>query len=290
MHRKYSSKDTLFCRQVTLNCRGRVLVLDGPVVMGILNLTPDSFYDGGQLPDADTLLARAHKMISEGATILDVGGASSRPGASAVSVDEEQARVLPAIALIKKYFPDTFISIDTVHATVAEAAAQAGADIINDISAGTADERMLATAARMQMPFIMMHMQGTPQTMAKDPQFENVTEEVINFFIERVQAARSAGINDIIIDPGFGFGKTVDHNYMLMESLTRFQIFDLLVMVGISRKSMINKVLGTTPAEALNGTTILNTLALQKGAAILRVHDVKEALEAIHIVKYMQKV
>jgi dihydropteroate synthase len=267
----------------TLNCKGRLLIIDRPVVMGILNITPDSFYSGSRVQQADDVVSRAAQMIEEGAAILDIGGQSSRPGSGRIDTTEELRRVLPAIETIKKHFPATFLSIDTYHAQVAQEAVLAGADIINDISAGEMDEQMIDTAAACNVPYVAMHMKGTPATMQQNPVYKDVTVEVVDFFIRKTGQLTTAGIKDTIIDPGFGFGKTIAHNFELLKKLEVLQILQRPVMVGLSRKSTIYKTLGVTAEEALNGTTVLNTIALTKGACILRVHDVKEAAEATRL-------
>ena len=266
----------------TLNCKGRLLVLDKPVVMGILNITPDSFYSGSRIQQHE-VLQKAEQMINEGATILDIGGQSTRPGSDRLTADEELKRVLPAIEAIKKEFPYVFLSIDTYHAKVARETVAAGIDIVNDISAGDMDAAMLSTVAALKVPFIAMHMQGTPDTMQQNPTYENIAREVIDSFIQKTTACKAAGIVDLILDPGFGFGKTITHNFQLLKNMEALQIFHLPVLAGLSRKSTIWKTLKITPEEALNGTTVLNTIALTKGASILRVHDVKEAMETIKL-------
>jgi dihydropteroate synthase len=266
----------------TLNCKGRLLVLDKPVVMGILNLTPDSFYSGSRLEPSD-VLKKAHQMINEGATILDMGGQSTRPGSDRLTADEELKRVLPAIEAIKNEFPSVFLSIDTYHAKVAKETVVAGIDIVNDISAGDMDADMLSTVASLKVPFIAMHMQGTPDTMQQNPTYENITREVVDYFIQKTAACKVAGIVGLILDPGFGFGKTIAHNFQLLKNMETLQIFHAPILAGLSRKSTVWKTLHITPEEALNGTTVLNTIALTKGASILRVHDVKEAVETIKL-------
>jgi len=256
-------------------------------VMGVLNLTPDSFYDGGTNDNEETILEKVQKMLNDGAIFIDIGGYSSRPGADYVSEEEELTRVLPIIKLLVQKFPNIIISIDTFRSKVAQEAIQAGASIINDISAGNMDEKMFETVAKLQVPYIMMHMQGTPQTMQDNPNYENVCEEELQFFTNKIKKLHELNVKDIIIDPGFGFGKTVEHNYELLNNLEIFQKLNLPILVGFSRKSMINKVINTTPEQALNGTTVLNTLALSKGANILRVHDVKEAREVITLYQKM---
>lgn len=269
----------------TLNCKGQLLVIEKPVVMGILNITPDSFYSGSRIENKDSILQKAQQMHNEGATILDIGGQSTRPGSTRISADEELQRVIPAIQLIKQQFQNCFISIDTYYSKVAKEAVTAGADMVNDISAGTMDEQMISTVAALNVPFIAMHMQGTPDTMQQNPAYENVTREVLDYFIKKTEQCKAAGIQDIIIDPGFGFGKTIAHNFQLLRELEVFQILKYPLLAGLSRKSTIYKTLGTTAEESLNGTTVLNTIALQKGASILRVHDVKETMETIKLVE-----
>jgi dihydropteroate synthase len=262
----------------TLNCKGKLLMLDQPVVMGIINATPDSFYKGNINED---MIALAAKMLADGATILDIGGQSTKPGSERISVDEELNRVIPVIATISKKFPDAIISIDTYSSTVALAAVQAGACIVNDVSAGNMDAQMLPAVAHLQVPYVCMHMQGTPETMQKDPHYDDVAKEVLDFFIAKTDQCKKAGITDIIIDPGFGFGKTIAHNFSLLKKMAVLQQLNLPLLAGISRKGTIYKTLGITAADALNGTTVLNTIALMNGASILRVHDVKEAKEAV---------
>lgn len=258
--------------------------------MGILNVTPDSFFDGGQFTSLDAILLQTEKMLREGASIIDVGGMSSRPGAQLVDETEELKRVLPVVELIAKEFPETVISIDTVRSEVARLGVEAGARIVNDISAGRFDAKMYETVASLQVPYVLMHMQGEPQTMQSQPRYENVVREVLDFFIREISRLRQAGVTDIILDPGFGFGKTVEHNYQLLKNLHLFRITELPVLAGISRKSMICKVLGVTPDKALNGTTALHLVALQQGAKILRVHDVKEAVEVIRLWEQLENV
>lgn len=270
---------------MTINCKGTLVDLSTPKVMGILNITPDSFYDGGAFKTDKDILTQAEKMLAEGAAFLDMGGYSSRPGAVDISIDEEISRVIPAIELVLKHFPETLISIDTFRSTVAQKAVENGAAIINDISAGKLDENMMPTVAQLQVPYIMMHMRGTPQTMKTLTDYKNVLTEVLSYFSERIATARALGINDLIADPGFGFAKTIDQNFELLSQLELFKNLDIPLLAGLSRKSMIYKTLNTTPQQALNGTTALNTIALMKGAIILRVHDVKEAVECVALVK-----
>lgn len=273
-----------------INCRGMALSLAKPVVMGIINITDDSFYAGSRTKAIDELLSKTAQYLQEGAQILDLGAQSTRPGAVTVGPDTELERLLPAIQTIKQHWPAAIISIDTWYAGVAEACINAGASIINDISAGELDAEMIPLAGRLQVPYIAMHMQGTPATMQQNPQYENVVGDLLDYFIQKRARCLDAGIKDFIIDPGFGFGKTMAHNYTLLKKLGTFGLLGAPLLVGVSRKSMIWKLLDTTPAEALNGTTVLHTLALQQGAAILRVHDVKAAMEAITIHEYMQGV
>ena len=266
-----------------INCKGTLIDLSQPRVMGILNCTPDSFYDGGKYKDETEFLRQAERLLSEGADFIDIGAYSSKPNADFVTEQEELKRIAPVVELILKHFPETLISIDTFRAEVAKACVAAGAAMINDISAGLLDEKMLETVGQLKVPYIMMHMRGTPNTMTKLTQYDDIVKEMLFYFSERIEAARSYGINDIIIDPGFGFAKTLQQNYEVMQKLELFKMVGLPILAGVSRKSMIYKLLGITPQEALNGTTVLNTVALTKGANILRVHDVKEAVETIKI-------
>ncbi|CAN5502167.1 dihydropteroate synthase [soil metagenome] len=267
----------------SMNCKGRQLNLDSPVIMGILNITPDSFFDGGKFTEETAIRTRVGEMVSQGATIIDIGAASSRPGAEIIAQEEELKRLIPAVELVANEFPEIFISVDTYRAGVAKEAILVGAHIINDISAGDLDPEMFKTVSELGVPYLMMHMQGTPLTMQKDPVYGNVVIEVMDYFAHKVKKLRTLGVNDIIVDPGFGFGKTVDHNFSLLAGLDQFSIFGCPILVGLSRKSMINKVLKISAKDALNGTTSLNTIALMKGAQILRVHDVKEAKEVIDL-------
>ena len=266
-----------------INCKGKLIDLAEPKVMGILNITPDSFYSGSRSNTEKEILEKAESMLAEGATFLDLGAYSSRPGADDIPVDEELRRMLPAIELILKEFPEAILSIDTFRSEVAEKSIQGGAAMINDISAGKLDENMLSVIARHQVPYIMMHMKGTPQTMKDLNQYDDLTAAVLFYFSERIKAARELGINDIIIDLGFGFAKNIQQNYELLSKMDLFRNLDLPLLAGMSRKSMIWKKLGISAGEALNGTTVLNTTALLKGAKILRVHDVKEAMECIKL-------
>jgi len=266
---------------MTINCKGKLLNLDSPIVMGILNVTPDSFYDGGTLETEEKILQQASSMIKEGATILDIGGYSSKPGAAEVSEEEELNRVVPAIVLILSNFPQTIISVDTFRSKVARAAIKAGAAMINDISAGELDANMFATVRELQVPYCLMHMRGNPQNMQNKPTYENVVTEVFYSLAAKVEELKTLGVHDILVDPGFGFGKTIEHNYELLHNLSHFSLLNLPILIGVSRKSMIHKVLNISPAEALNGSTALHSFALLGGANILRVHDVKEAKETI---------
>jgi dihydropteroate synthase len=279
-------KDTFFSKKKLLNIRGELISLESPIVMGIVNVTPDSFFDGGKYVDEEAVLERVSQVISEGGLIVDVGGYSSRPGAAEISEEEELKRVIPAIKIIRNNFPNVIISADTFRSNVAYKAIEKGADIINDISVGSIDKRMFDVVAELNVPYIMMHMQGTPQTMQLHPEYKDVTQDIIYYFSEKIDTLYQKGVSDIILDPGFGFGKTVEHNYTLLKNLQAFNMFELPVLVGLSRKSMINKVLNISPKDALNGTTVINTLALLNGADILRVHDVKQAVEAVKLVEY----
>lgn len=276
-------QQNFFSGKQTLNVNGKIISLKIPKVMGILNLTPDSFFAGSRVSSNDAILKKVNQFLSEGATFIDVGGYSSRPGAEDISAKEELDRVMPAIELIVKHFPEAILSIDTFRADVAEHALNAGARLINDISAGNLDENMFATVAKFNVPYIMMHMQGTPQTMQKKPIYKNVVMDIIDFFVERTVTLRKLGVKDVIIDPGFGFGKKLSHNYELLRNLDDLKILDLPVMAGLSRKGMIYNPLKTSASGALNGTSVLNTIALQNGANILRVHDVKEAVECVKL-------
>ncbi len=281
-------KDTILSENTTINCGGILISLKEPIAMGIINVTPDSFYDGGKTLDISDVLSQAKKHIEEGAKILDIGGYSSKPGAEEVIESEELQRVIPAIEAILKEFPNTIISIDTFRSSVAQKAIDAGAQIINDISAGNLDSKMFDVVAKSQVPYIMMHMQNTPQNMQAAPKYENIVMEVTSFFSEKINLLISKGAKDIILDVGFGFGKTIEHNYTLLRELKHFKLFGFPILAGISRKSMLYKPLNKTPQEALNATTAANMIALQNGAKILRVHDVKEAVEAVEIYKLLK--
>ena len=268
----------------SMQCGSLELSLQKPVVMGIINLTPDSFYDGGSYTDTQSVVKRAEQILNEGGEIIDIGAISTRPGSLIPSSAEELARLLNHLIAIRKEFPNALISIDTFRKDVAAVAISEGANIINDISGGMLDEEMIPFMAGQDAAYILMHMQGNPTNMQVNPVYTNVTEEVSNFFKVQIEKFGNKGKSNIILDPGFGFGKNVDHNYQLLNELDRFKCFNYPILVGVSRKSMINKVLGTTPKDALNGTTIVNTIALMRGADILRVHDVKQAAEAVRII------
>jgi len=268
----------------SLNCKGRLLVVDKPLVMGIINATPDSFYKGSRFKGTDNILIHAEQMIKDGADILDIGGQSTRPGSKKVSENEELKRVIDGIIAIQKKIPEAILSIDTFYSKVALEAVEAGASIVNDISAGTIDENMIPTVASLKIPYVLMHMKGTPDTMQNTAKYQNLITEVLDFLIWNKAALHKKAINDVIIDPGFGFGKTIAHNFELLRSLPVFRMLNCPIMVGLSRKSTIYKTLGITSEEALNGTTVLQTLGLLNGANIIRVHDVKEARESIKLI------
>jgi dihydropteroate synthase len=279
-----STEDKLFPQKYTFQIKGCLYSLDKPKVMGILNLTPDSFFEGSRVPDKEnSWLYEAEKKIKEGADFLDLGGYSTRPGAAHISVEDEINRVLPALKAIKKHFPDTLLSIDTFRAEVADAAVAEGADLINDISAGSLDEDMLPLVAKLGVPYIAMHLKGTPQTMQSETDYKELLPEILSYFSVKIEQFRKLGIKDVIIDPGFGFAKTREQNFEVLRNLKSFQQLGLPMLAGISRKSMIYKTLETSAEEALNGTTALNMFALTQGANILRVHDVKEAKETIQL-------
>jgi dihydropteroate synthase len=272
---------------MTINCKGQLVNLSTPKVMGILNITPDSFYDGGQYHHEKDILQHVEKMLIEGATFIDIGAYSSRPGAVHISEDEELKRIIPIVRLLLHKFPKILISIDTFRSTVARACIKEGAALINDISAGEMDSNMFKIIGELNVPYIMMHMKGTPKNMQHNPTYKNVTQDVLLYFSERITLARQHNINDLIIDPGFGFGKTTAHNYQLLNDLDIFRNINLPILVGASRKSMIYNILNTDAQNALNGTTVINTLALYKGASILRVHDVKEAVECVNLINQL---
>ncbi|WJJ97966.1 dihydropteroate synthase [Algibacter luteus] len=272
---------------MTINCKGELIDLSSPKVMGILNITPDSFYDGGKHKNEREVLKHVEQMLNEGATFIDVGAYSSRPNAEHISETDELNRILPIVNLILRAFPEVILSIDTFRSEVAQKCIEAGAAIINDISAGKLDSNMLTTIAKLQVPYIMMHMRGNPKTMQKLTEYDDLLKDILYYFSERIAAANASGIIDVIIDPGFGFAKTLEQNFELLNKLQLFNTIEKPLLVGVSRKSMIYKPLKNSAKEALNGTSVLNTVALQKGASILRVHDVKEALECIKLVELL---
>lgn len=273
-------------RRQTINCHGRLIDLSAPVVMGIVNATPDSFFAGSRFLGETDILKRVEQILSEGGTMVDVGAYSSRPGAEHITADEEITRLMPVLESIRKHFPHVIISIDTFRASVANKAVSEGeADIVNDISGGEMDPAMFEAVANLKVPYVLMHMQGTPQNMHHNPTYHDLMSDISKWLSVRVNALRAMGVADIIIDPGFGFGKTLHHNFMLLKELNQFKLFELPVLVGVSRKSMVYKLLDVAVEDALNGTTVLNTFALQKGANILRVHDVKEAVQCVALIQ-----
>ncbi|SHJ05179.1 dihydropteroate synthase [Mesonia phycicola] len=274
---------------MNLNCKGQLIDLRTPKVMGILNITPDSFFDGGKYKNEKQILSQVEKMLNDGATFIDVGAYSSRPGAKHISEDEELNRITPIIKLLVKEFPEILLSIDTFRSKVAQETVQAGASIINDISGGSLDKNMFTTIAKLQVPYILMHMKGTPQTMKTENIYKNLIQEIVFYFSEKINQLRILGVSDIILDPGFGFAKDTTQNFELMNNLEVFKHLDLPLLVGVSRKSMIYKTLNVLPEEALNGTTFLNTVSLMAGAKILRVHDVKEAVECVKLHQQLKK-
>ncbi len=272
---------------LTLNCAGHLLSLESPVVMGIINVTPDSFFAGSRQQEVKDVLVTAEQMLTEGASILDIGGMSTRPGAKIISAEEELERVIPVVKALKQEFPDSILSIDTVRGEVARQCADLGIGLINDVSAGSIDENMYATVAELGLPYIIMHMKGTPETMQANPAYEQVVVEVLDFFISEIGKLRELGVKDIILDPGFGFGKRLEDNYALLKELHVLQVPGLPILVGVSRKSMIYKALEINPEEALIGTAALHMYALKEGAKILRCHDVKEAVQVIDLWKML---
>ena len=282
-----SAKDNFFYPRHSLNINGKLMDLSRPKIMGIINLTPDSFHGASRQTSTEGALTEAQKMVAEGADILDLGACSTRPGAPKITTEEEWQRLAPAIISIRNNLPDVVISVDTFRAEIARRAVAEGAQIINDVSAGSMDEALFETIAELQVPYILMHMQGTPATMQNNPQYKNVVAEVMTFFSQKIALLRKLGVNDIVLDPGFGFGKTLEHNFQLLNQLNDFALFELPILAGVSRKSMINKALGTTPETALNGTTALHAFALEKGANILRVHDVAEAKQVITLHQHL---
>jgi dihydropteroate synthase len=281
---KSSFENNFFSTNKTLNLNGRLIDLHTPRIMGILNVTPDSFYDGNRYTSDASILKQVEKMLADGATFIDVGGYSTRPGAEEITAEEEQKRVLKAVKNIAHEFPDAFISIDTFRSEVVRAAVDAGAHLVNDVSGGSLDDAMFKTVAELKVPYILMHMRGTPKTMTQFTVYENLVKDIIDFFHEKISMLQQLGVKDIIVDPGFGFAKTADQNFELLSRLDHFNILGKPVLAGLSRKSMIWRTLGITPEEALNGTTSLNTVALLKGASLLRAHDVKQAAEAIKLI------
>jgi len=282
-------KNTVFSAKRIINVSGRLLQIDEPLVMGVINLTPDSFYEGSRT-DRESIVDNASRLLTEGATLLDIGGQSTRPGATIIPEEDELARVIPAIEAVHQAFPEAIISVDTFRSRVAGEAVEAGASMINDVSAGEMEEGFLETVAALQVPYVLMHMQGTPATMQQDPTYDDVVDDILGFFIGKIATLRELGVKDIILDPGLGFGKTVAHNYEIVKKLDSFKVTGLPIMVGASRKSMVCRLLDVKPEEALNGTTAIHTLSLLNGASILRVHDVREAREAVRIVKYYNSV
>lgn len=281
-------EDKLFPPKITLRSKGKLFLLDRPWVMGIMNITPDSFYEGSRVSQDEALiLHQAEKMLVSGADLLDIGGYSSRPGANEVSLDEEMSRVLPAITAIKREFPEAKVSIDTFRSKIASSAVQCGADFVNDISAGTLDPDMIETVGKLQVPYIAMHMKGTPQNMQNQTAYDDILLEMMKYFSEKMNECKKAGINDVILDPGFGFAKTMEQNYWILRNLSYFKTIQAPLLIGVSRKSMIYKKLEINPGEALNGTTALHMAALMHGAQILRVHDVKEAKETVTLFKQL---
>ncbi|RLD78521.1 MAG: dihydropteroate synthase [Bacteroidetes bacterium] len=279
----------LLTKKTSLNCRGQLLDISKPVVMGILNITPDSFYDGGKYSEKEKVQQRLNQMIDEGATLVDIGAYSSRPGSTHISEKEELGRLIPVLELIVKFFPDLIVSVDTFRSGIASLVVNKyGVSIINDISAGELDHKMFETINKLQVPYIMMHMKGNPKNMQSNTQYKNMIKEIIAYFSKKVNKLKEIGVRDLIIDPGFGFSKTILQNYQLLKNLKQFEIFGFPILAGISRKSMIYNHLGIDAKNALNGTSILNTVALQNGANILRVHDIKEALEVINLVELVQ--
>jgi len=273
----------------SINCNGTLIDLTSPKVMGILNITPDSFFDGGKYKNETEIISQVEKMLAEGATFIDVGAYSSRPGAKHISEQEELERILPVVKTLVKEFPEILISIDTFRGNIAEKCIESGACIINDISAGSIDPTLFKTIAKLQVPYIIMHMQGTPQNMQANPTYKNIVTDILNLFSEKIFELRALGVNDIIADVGFGFGKTIEQNYSLLNNLALFQNLEIPLLTGVSRKSMLYKPLELIPEKALNATTVANTIAVLNGTAILRVHDVKEAVETIKIIELLNK-
>jgi dihydropteroate synthase len=280
------TKNKNFNTAITIECNSKLLDLSTPAIMGILNLTDDSFYDGGRYNSVQKALLQAEKMLDNGAKIIDIGAYSSRPNAKHINQDEEWKRLEKILKIINKEFPQTILSVDTFRSEIAKRSVDSGVDIINDISAGNLDSKMFDTIANLNVPYVMMHMQGTPQNMQDNPQYDCIESEVLEFCSSKVNTLKEKGFNKIIIDPGFGFGKTLEHNYQLLNNLEALHVLDLPMLVGVSRKSMIYRILDTDAKNALNGTTALHTLCLNKGASILRVHDVKEAAECVKLINF----
>ncbi len=278
----------MFNQKPTLKIHGKLRTIEKPWIMGILNITPDSFYDGGKFLDASSALKKAESLINAGVDIIDIGGMSSKPGSVLLAPEDEQARILSTIENLHKAFPEIILSIDTVHSSTAREAVALGAGMINDISAGAIDPKMFATIAELQVPYVLMHMKGLPENMQNAPKYEDPVQEVIAFLQTRISKLKALGVHDILVDPGFGFGKTIAHNYEILSRLTALEILAKPILIGLSRKSMIYKLLNIHPNEALNGSTALHMIALQKGAKILRVHDVKEAVECRELYEALQ--
>jgi dihydropteroate synthase len=281
-------QNTGFSTNKTLNLNGRLMILDKPIIMGILNVTPDSFYDGGKYSGTDQLLKQTERMLGDGASLIDLGGYSSRPGATDIPEEEEKIRVLSAIQNILKHFPDAILSVDTFRSAIAKSAIGEGAAMVNDISAGELDQQMFSVIAELKVPYVAMHMRGAPQTMARLTHYDNLVRELIEYFHQKIARLRELGVKDIIIDPGFGFAKTREQNFQILNHLEELQILGQPILAGLSRKSMVWKTLDQRPEDALNGTTALNTIALLKGADILRVHDVKEAVEVVKLLTQLK--
>jgi dihydropteroate synthase len=284
-----TAKDTFFKINTTLNVGGKLLDLTNPIVMGVLNITPDSFFKGSRTQTEKEIVSQAEKMLTEGATILDLGAYSSRPDAEDISFEEEERRLLPALNMINSKFPEAIISVDTFRANIAEKAIENGAHIINDISGGTLDDKMFETVGRLKVPYVLMHIKGNPKTMKNLNQYDDMIQDICYYFSEKITALKNAGVRDIILDPGFGFAKNIDQNFELLHKLAEFKIFEFPILAGLSRKSMIWKTLKIDSDSALNGTTVLNTVALLNGANILRVHDVKEASEAVALTNHLKQ-
>jgi len=282
-------KDRIFCKKETLNCSGQLIDLSTPKVMGILNVTPDSFHDGGKYNNKQLALERAEEMLTEGVDMIDIGGYSSRPGAGDIDESEERERVIPCIRALITEFPDLILSIDTFRSGLAKEAVGEGASMINDISGGSLDSGMFSTVAQMHVPYILMHMRGTPQDMQLDTEYENLIGEIVQYFQQRLVALRDMGVNDVIIDPGFGFGKSLNDNHLLLHQLKSFEIFELPMLAGLSRKSMIQKLMGKGKGHSLKGTMGLNLIALMEGTSILRVHDVKEAKAMVELYQHLTR-